>query len=182
MAAYSSSGAPASLQSLLVCLGGLNEDRLKQLREDDEELEAFMRNTHIFQDYDNSIEAVIAENSELAEANLSHKTDLNEKRKRVLEKFNEYVTLKKTLEEKSEKYRQLSTKYSPESIQACLSEAVLQKDEESEDFAEKFLYEEISLDDFLPDYMSLRKVSHLRRLKEEKLLKQLEQLKQTGLF
>ena len=54
---------------------------------------------------------------EISEANLSRKTDLDEKRKRVLEKFNEYVTLKKTLEEKSEKYRQLSTKYSPESIQ-----------------------------------------------------------------
>ena len=66
MAAYSSSGVPTSLQSLLLRLGSFNEDRLKQLREDDEELEAFMSNSHIFQDYDNAIDAVIADNSELA--------------------------------------------------------------------------------------------------------------------
>ena len=59
--------------------------------------------------------------------------------------------------------------FDPNTLQARLKVATSQAEEEAESIAEKFLSGNITVEEFNKSYMSVRKLSHLRKVKEEKL-------------
>ncbi|KAK3914798.1 Vacuolar protein sorting-associated protein 37A [Frankliniella fusca] len=61
-----------------------------------------------------------------------------------------------------------------------LRSATLQADEESERVAEHFLSGGMNVDQFLVDYVNKRMMSHIRKIKEEKLSQQLRDLLKAG--
>ncbi|KAF2351156.1 Modifier of rudimentary Modr [Trinorchestia longiramus] len=62
-----------------------------------------------------------------------------------------------------------SGQYKPDTIQALLQTAAHEKEEESEKLIEGFLKKELSVEDFLTDFIEKRAISHQRRIKAEKV-------------
>lgn len=112
---------------------------------------------------------ILQQTEDLAKWNIDRKPRLEELMVQLNEKHKELVMLNSNVEQKLSIQAEKSDARSPAHLQDKLKIAVMEADEESETIASEFLDGNLPLDQFLKNYKSKRKLSHMRKAQEEKL-------------
>ncbi|XP_066591383.1 vacuolar protein sorting-associated protein 37B [Prorops nasuta] len=165
---YQSNQEP-DMPAALGLLSHLNNEELKELVNDDNKFEILVKDIKQFKELETEKEMLIASNRSLAEFNLSKQPELQENKRslrELSEKGNELcLRVKQKLEEIKEKSGVMTVETAFELLQAAAAEM----EEESEKIAEKFLARDIEVDEFLEQFMSRRRIMHLRKVKVDKI-------------
>ncbi|CAI9556100.1 unnamed protein product [Staurois parvus] len=111
----------------------------------------------------------LAGNRSLAEANLLYQPRLDNLKATLTQKYQELQTVMESHQLKKTKLDQQSVNASLETLLALLQTEGAKIEEETENMAESFLDGGVQLDSFIDEYLSKRRLAHLRRVKIEKL-------------
>lgn len=103
-----------------------------------------------------------------AKENLGKKALLDEKKRIILEKYDQLNELRNKFDASSKRQDELLEMFSPQALQDNIKVAALEAEEAAEAVAEDFLEGKITIDEFNKTFMARRTLSHLRRVKEEK--------------
>ncbi|NXY52911.1 VP37C protein, partial [Callaeas wilsoni] len=114
-------------------------------------------------------EMALAANRSLAEQNLKFQVPLETGRSDLSKKYQELQELAGRCREQKEKLEKFSAALQPQTLLDLLQVESQKIEEESEKMAEKFLEGEVPLETFLEQFSGMRKLSHLRRVRVEKL-------------
>ncbi|XP_063820632.1 vacuolar protein sorting-associated protein 37B [Pseudophryne corroboree] len=142
---------------------------LNELLENDAKLGKMAQEMDEAQSVQLNKEMTLAGNRNLAEANLLYQPKMENLKATLTQKYLELQTLMESHQLKKTKLDQQSVNASLETLLALLQAEGAKIEEETENMAENFLDGDIQLDSFIDEYLSKRKLSHLRRVKIEKL-------------
>ncbi|KAL2092453.1 hypothetical protein ACEWY4_012251 [Coilia grayii] len=150
-------------------LSGYTMTQLNELLEDDDKVNKIVEDMEEVQGVQQNKEMTLASNRSLAEQNLQlqprldfQKNELMKRYRYLQEHYEAYQLRKSTLDEKS-------GNSSLDTLLALLQAEGAKIEEETENMADSFLDGNISLDAFIDEYQSKRKLAHLRRVKIDKL-------------
>ncbi|XP_030647205.1 VPS37B subunit of ESCRT-I a [Chanos chanos] len=150
-------------------LSAYSMTQLNELLEDDEKLNKIIKDMDEIKDLQQSKEMTLASNRSLAEQNLTlqprldhQKNQLTKRYRSLQELYEAYQLHKSSLEHKS-------GNSSLDTLLALLQAEGAKIEEETEIMADAFLDGEVTLDTFIDEYQSKRKLAHLRRVKIDKL-------------
>ena len=149
-------------------LQDLSIQELGELADDDEKILQILTNLPELQQLNIDKEKFMHDNEESATQNLSLKPVLEEKRKLLLEKYASLHDLQKQFDEKAQHQEMLRQQFELSTIKNMLNIAAEKANEESENIAESFLAGKMKIDEFKSLYLEKRKLSHLRKAKQEK--------------
>ncbi|XP_072521274.1 VPS37B subunit of ESCRT-I a [Salminus brasiliensis] len=142
---------------------------LSELLEDDDKLNRIVEDVEEVKEVQQSKEMTLAGNRSLAEQNLElqprldhQKNELTKRYRSLQDMFEAYQLRKSTLDHKS-------GSSSLDTLLALLQTEGAKIEEETENMADSFLNGDVTLDAFIDEYQSKRKLAHLRRVKIEKL-------------
>uniref|UniRef100_A0A182PKG0 VPS37 C-terminal domain-containing protein n=1 Tax=Anopheles epiroticus TaxID=199890 RepID=A0A182PKG0_9DIPT len=155
------------LHQAVQSLQTLSSDELRDLLGDDEKLDE--RVNEAVQSLESSKDLIIAENRSLAETNLNFEPKMVELRSRVQELAEECRTLGESVKEKAAQLASKSEKNNAETVLALLQTAAAESEEESENIVKQLLDGEISIDAYVEQFTSIRKLMHSRKLQAEKM-------------
>ncbi|KAG8147932.1 hypothetical protein E2320_022472, partial [Naja naja] len=144
-------------------------DELKELQENSEEIERLALESDEVQNVQLQREMALATNRSLAEQNLKFQEPLETGRANLSDRYQDLQKLIERCQEQKSKLEQFSAATKPDTLLNLLKVEGLKIEEESEMMAEKFLEGEVPLETFLEQFSTMRKLSHLRRVKVEKL-------------
>ncbi|KAF7245356.1 Vacuolar protein sorting-associated protein 37C [Varanus komodoensis] len=144
-------------------------DELKELQENLEEIARLALESNEIQDIQLEREMALATNRSLAERNLKFQEPLETGRANLSDKYRILQELVEQCQEQKAKLEKFSAAMKPDTLLNLLQVEGQKIEEESEIMAEKFLEGEVPLETFLEQFSSMRKLSHLRRVKVEKL-------------
>lgn len=109
--------------------------------------------------------------------NLQQETQLNKLKESIESLSKDFLSLGSKYEATNRMYNEKSEEYLPENIRQLLEIAVSNAEGQCEDYVDKFLNGQISLAEFLENFMEVKKLIAIRKFKEERLNFQLNQLK-----
>ncbi|XP_032214051.1 vacuolar protein sorting-associated protein 37C isoform X2 [Mustela erminea] len=165
-------GAPA----LSLCPAGKMEtlkdktlEELEEMQNDPEAINRLAQEAPEVQDLQLEREMALATNRSLAERNLEFQGPLEISRSNLSDKYQELRKLVERCQEQKAKLEKFSSALQPETLLDLLQIEGMKIEEESEAMAEKFLEGEVPLETFLENFSSMRMLSHLRRVRVEKL-------------
>ncbi|XP_053328342.1 vacuolar protein sorting-associated protein 37B [Spea bombifrons] len=143
--------------------------QLNELLEDDEKLVQMAQEMDEAQNVQLNKEMTLAGNRSLAEKNLLYQPKLESLKATLTEKYQELQSFIESHQLKTTKLDKQSVNASLETLLALLQAEGAKIEEETENMAENFLDGSIQLDSFIDEYLTKRKLAHLRRVKIEKL-------------
>ncbi|KAK6642960.1 hypothetical protein RUM43_004462 [Polyplax serrata] len=158
----------------------LSNEELQLLNNNQDKLDEFVCSLKPCVDCNNLIESRFVDVESIARDNLSKQGRLENLKKQVLKQVEQAKALKASFDSKNKEFEKLCQQFQPLNICHVLRLEAINSDEESEVIAEKFLNKEIDIEQFLVEYIEKRKVSHIRKTKEEKLSNQLKELQRAG--
>ncbi|KAG5323410.1 VP37B protein, partial [Pseudoatta argentina] len=165
---YKSNQEP-DIPAALGLLSHLDNDELKELLNNDGKFEDIVKDIKQFKDLETEKEMLMASNRSLAEFNLSKQPELEEG-KQVLKELSEQANqLCSSVRDKINEMRDKSGTMTVDTALDLLQAAAAEIEEESEGIAQKFLASDIEVDEFLDQFLSRRKLMHLRKVKVDKL-------------
>ncbi|KYO41672.1 vacuolar protein sorting-associated protein 37C [Alligator mississippiensis] len=144
-------------------------EELQALQENSEETERLALESHEVQELQLEREMALATNRSLAEQNLEFQQPLETGRANLSDRYQELQKLTERCQEKKAQLDKFSATMQPQILLDLLQVESQKIEEESEYVAEKFLAGEVPLETFLEQFSSMRKLSHMRRVRVEKL-------------
>ncbi|CAO3564276.1 unnamed protein product [Mortierella alpina] len=108
-------------------------------------------------------------NDNVARRNLALEEEMLELQKTTAEGHKVAMELQKSLEEKLQQQQDALWRFKPETLQSKLRAAAAESDELSESIAQSFLEGKLDQEGFIRQYRELRKVYHLREMKNERI-------------
>ncbi|XP_054684161.1 vacuolar protein sorting-associated protein 37C [Grus americana] len=144
-------------------------EELQELQENAEEIERLALESQEVQELQLEREMALAANRSLAEQNLKFQAPLETGRTDLSNKYEELQKLAERCKEQKAKLEKFSAAMHPQTLLDLLQVESQKIEEESEKMAEKFLEGEVPLETFLEQFSVMRKLSHLRRVRVEKL-------------
>ncbi|XP_063310364.1 vacuolar protein sorting-associated protein 37B [Pelobates fuscus] len=150
-------------------LSHLTLSELNQLLEDDSKLGQMAQEMEETQSVQLNKEMTLAGNRSLAEKNLLYQPRLENLKAGLTQKYQELQSVMEAHQLKKTKLDKQSVNASLETLLALLQAEGAKIEEETENMAENFLDGGIQMDPFIDEYLSKRKLAHLRRVKIEKL-------------
>ncbi|XP_004715097.1 vacuolar protein sorting-associated protein 37C [Echinops telfairi] len=144
-------------------------EELEQMQDDPEVIARLALESPQVQDLQLEREMALATNRSLAEQNLEFQAPLEISRSNLLDKYQELRKLVERCQEQKAKLETFSSALQPGTLLDLLQVEGLKTEEESEGMAEKFLEGEVPLETFLESFFAMRVLSHLRRVRVEKL-------------
>lgn len=147
----------------------LTTEELKALMNDDTRLTEMIADLPQIRLIAQEQEMLLVSNKSLAEHNLSLEPKLTEGKQALIAAYEEASTLADSLTAMKASVDSTSGQYKPDTIQALLQTAAHEKEEETEKMIQNFLDKELSVEDFLSEFISKRTTAHNRRIKAEKV-------------
>ncbi|XP_025911209.1 vacuolar protein sorting-associated protein 37C [Apteryx rowi] len=144
-------------------------EELQELQDNAEEIEHLALESREVQELQLEREMALAANRSLAEQNLTFQSPLETGRTDLSNKYEELQKLAERCKEQKAKLEKFSAALHPQTLLDLLQVESQKIEEESENMAEKFLEGEVPLETFLEQFSVMRKLSHLRRVRVEKL-------------
>ncbi|XP_010076699.1 PREDICTED: vacuolar protein sorting-associated protein 37C, partial [Pterocles gutturalis] len=144
-------------------------EELQELQESAEEIERLALESQEVQELQLEREMALAANRSLAEQNLKFQAPLETGRSDLSNKYEELQKLAERCKEQKAKLEKFSAAMHPQTLLDLLQVESQKIEEESEKMAERFLEGEVPLETFLEQFSVMRKLSHLRRVRVEKL-------------
>ncbi|XP_034239402.1 vacuolar protein sorting-associated protein 37A [Thrips palmi] len=161
-------------------LAELSVSELQALMDNQDRRNEFLEQLPVSRELDEQLDQLMTTVENLAKENLEKQSKLNESHSACEERRQILNEVHSSYEELGVHFQRLADRRTPASIRESLRAATLHADEQSERVAEHFLSGEMNLDQFLVDYVNKRMMSHIRRMKEEKLSQQLRDLLRAG--
>ncbi|OWK17508.1 hypothetical protein Celaphus_00013452, partial [Cervus elaphus hippelaphus] len=144
-------------------------EELEEMQNDPEAIDRLAQDSPEVQDLQLEREMALATNRSLAERKLEFQGPLEISRSNLSDKYQELRTLVERCQEQKAKLEKFSSALQLGTLLDLLQIESMKIEEESEAMAEKFLEGEVPLDTFLENFSSMRTLSHLRRVRVEKL-------------
>ncbi|XP_033359183.1 vacuolar protein sorting-associated protein 37B-like [Bombus vosnesenskii] len=157
------------IPAALGLLSHLTNDELKELLNDDSKFEDIVKDVKQFKNLETEKELLMASNTSLAEFNLSKQPELQEGKQILKELSEKGSRLCTSVKEKLDEIKNKSGEMTADTALDLLQTAAAEIEEESETIAEKFLAGDMEVDEFLEQFLSRRKLMHLRKVKVDKL-------------
>ncbi|KAM6393118.1 vacuolar protein sorting-associated protein 37C isoform 1-T3 [Pluvialis apricaria] len=151
-------------------------EELRELQDNADEIERLALESQEVQELQLEREMALAANRSLAEQNLKFQAPLETGRTDLSNKYEELQKLAERCKEQKAKLEKFSAAMHPQTLLDLLQVESQKIEEESEKMAEKFLEGEVPLETFLEQFSVMRKLSHLRRVRVEKLQEILRKL------
>ncbi|XP_026284781.1 vacuolar protein sorting-associated protein 37A isoform X2 [Frankliniella occidentalis] len=161
-------------------LAELSVEELQALMDNQDRRNEFIEQLPVSQELDDQLDQLMISIENLAKENLEKESKLKELHSACEERRHILNEVHSSYEELGVQFQSLADCRTPASIRESLRAATRQADEESERVAEHFLSGEMNLDQFLVAYVNKRMMSHIRKVKEEKLSQQLRDLLKAG--
>ncbi|KAF5287038.1 hypothetical protein FQA39_LY16152 [Lamprigera yunnana] len=151
----------------------LSNNELDEFINNEEKLEDLFNSIdqNYLKDIENEKDTMLASNSSLSEFNLSREPVLIEGRERIEQLSHQGEELSQSVEQKFKEIREKTGDMSLETALALLQTAASEIEEESDNIAQKFLDNDLDLDEFLEQFLFKRKLMHTRLIKAEKMAK-----------
>ncbi|KAL2714332.1 vacuolar protein sorting-associated protein 37B [Vespula squamosa] len=165
---YKSSQEP-DIPAALGLLTLLSNEELKDILNDDSKFEDIVKDIKQFKELETEKEVLMASNRSLAEFNLSKQPELEEGKQILKELSDKGHRLCFSVKEKLNEMKDRSGTMTVDTALDLLQAAAAEIEEESEKVAEKFLAGNIEVDEFLEQFLSRRKLMHLRKVKVDKI-------------
>uniref|UniRef100_A0A8C3YVS1 VPS37C subunit of ESCRT-I n=1 Tax=Catagonus wagneri TaxID=51154 RepID=A0A8C3YVS1_9CETA len=144
-------------------------EELEKMQNDPEAIDRLAQESPEVQDLQLEREMALATNRSLAERNLEFQGPLELSRSNLSDKYQELRKLVERCREQKAKLEKFSSALQLGTLLDLLQIEGMKVEEESEAMAEKFLEGEVPLETFLENFSSMRMLSHLRRVRVEKL-------------
>lgn len=167
---------PESNKSSIPELCNLTLDELQKLDQDPQYLNDFVDQIGVVQRLQNDLDTSIEDVKVMASENLARKKHLLELRAVVEEKLDEFRKLGASYEGMSARYQKKSEEFAPQHIKELLQIAVSNSDSVCETYVEQFLGGSIDAQQFVDQYKEAKRISAMRKAKEERLTHQLNEL------
>jgi len=142
---------------------------LEKLSGDSTELFKYVMNMDSIKRLQEKRKTLIEKNREQAEKNLSDKPKIQDLQQSIVAKHREMQDLEAQLITNIAKQDEMYQVFDFAQIVTNMRIAISQAEEESEEVAERFLEKKMPVDEFLRRYLETRKLSHLRKAKEERV-------------
>ncbi|XP_014613434.1 PREDICTED: vacuolar protein sorting-associated protein 37B [Polistes canadensis] len=165
---YKSSQEP-DIPAALGLLTHLSNEELKDILNDDSKFEDIVKDIKQFKELETEKEVLMASNRSLAEFNLSKQPDLEEGKRMLKELSEKGQRLCLSVKEKLNEIKERSGSMTVDTALDLLQAAAAEIEEESEKTAESFLAGDLEVDEFLEQFLSRRKLMHLRKVKVDKI-------------
>ncbi|KAF6772942.1 hypothetical protein AHF37_07242 [Paragonimus kellicotti] len=162
-----------SSDDIATSLDRLSKGDLEKLLKDIDEIKRLAKNSVEVKKSIALKETSMQENRRLAEANLALEPQFLAKRQDLAETYDRLAEAKSEYQRLKAQIDASGTNYSPTTILAVLQAAHAQLEEKSEKLAEDFISKTVGVDEFLREFLPLRKLCNERRLKAEKLAEKL---------
>ena len=157
---------------------GKSKDELKMLLDDSFDIGAYIKCLPQVKLLNDKKEELIIKNKEIAEDSLSQQPDIYEKHQGLLTKKGEAVELIEAIKKLKFKLVSASGNYSPDILYSLLQVASMEAEDKSNIIVDRFLEKETAdykdVDEFIEDFVNVRKVCHLRTIKLNKCRELLE--------
>ncbi|TRY70390.1 hypothetical protein TCAL_04834 [Tigriopus californicus] len=175
-ATYSFQSSQPNYEAAVHKIQYLSKDELQDLLNNDSAFERFIQGLEQIQSLQGEKEMLMASNKSLAEYNLSQEPVLRRIRLELEARKNEAATLIQEVRSLLQSTDQRRGQTDPETLLALLRASAANVDEESDQIATDFLDDKFeSVDRFLEAFIEKRKVSHLRKVKGDKLEEMIEE-------
>ncbi|XP_077519192.1 vacuolar protein sorting-associated protein 37A-like isoform X3 [Amblyomma americanum] len=161
-------------------LSKLSNVQLEELFKEDGKLQEFVEQLPEVLRSEEIRQHMVTENEQLARKTLELKPIMEQRKHVLLQKVDEVNVLKEEFEQNSQVLEAQMQAYHPSTLQDNLRVATQTAEEEAEAIAQEFLDGKLSTDAFLAKFMEKRTLGHMRRVKEEKLHGQLQELHRHG--
>jgi len=176
---YSQSNQP-DYPAALGLLQHMNSDQLKEILNDEEKFDDFIKDMPQMKALYEEKEMLMASNKSLAEYNLSQEPVISEGKQKLVDKYQQAAQLAEEVKKVKAQLDAQTGKVSPDTMLALLQASNQEAEEESENIADEFLNNGGSIEDFVDNFREKRKVAHLRRIKIDKMRELLAGKKTTG--
>lgn len=161
--------AAAAVGEKMETLKDKSLEELEKMQNDLEAIDRLAQESPEVQDLQLEREMALATNRSLAERNLEFQGPLEISRSNLSDKYQELRKLVERCQEQKAKLEKFSSALQLGTLLDLLQIEGMKIEEESEAMAEKFLEGEVPLETFLETFSSMRMLSHLRRVRVEKL-------------
>lgn len=153
---------------------------LEELLSNDEKLEE--RVNEVLRILDREKEKILSENRSVAEENVNKEPEIIERKSRISELLEQGKTLCLEVQEKLTELKEKKGDKTPDTVLTLLCAAAAQSEESSESIAAKLQHSDITIDEYLEQFMNERKLMHARKLKSEKMQEIISKKPQSGSF
>lgn len=167
---------PELNKSCIPELCNLSLQELQKLDQDPQYLNDFVDEMAVVQRIQHELDTFIEDIKVMATENLTREQHMNQLRSVIEEKLQEFRTLGGSYESLSTRYQNKSEEFAPQHIKELLQIAVSNADSTCDTFVEQFLSGSIDVQQFLDQYREAKRISAMRKAKEERLTHQLNEL------
>lgn len=140
---------------------------LESLLNDDEKLEE--RVNEVLKVLDREKEKILSENRSVAEENVNKEPEIIERKSRISELLEQGKTLCLQVQEQLTELKEKKGDTTPDTVLTLLRAAAAESEDNSESIASKLQHSDITIEEFLEQFMNARKLMHARKLKSEKM-------------
>ncbi|XP_055377655.1 vacuolar protein sorting-associated protein 37A [Condylostylus longicornis] len=158
----------------------LSLNELKKLDSDPQFFDDFIEELNVVRNLNYDLDTLINQVELIAKENTSKEEHLNELKTKLFQDVNTLKDLGEKCEKLNQKYLKKSEEYAPQHIKELLQIAASNSDSECERHVELFLSGKIDVQTFLNSYCDSKKISAMRKAKEERLSHQLNALERAG--
>lgn len=164
------------VQSNIPELSNLTTEDLQKLNDDPDYLNDFVEEMNIVQKLNDELDRIIVDVETIARENIAQESKLEHLRANISAKLTEFVMHGDKYEALNQRYQKKSEEFAPQHIKELLQIAASTADGICETHVEQFLNRSIDVQTFLDRYLQAKKLSALRKAKEERLTHQLNEL------
>ncbi|XP_029302767.1 vacuolar protein sorting-associated protein 37D-like [Cottoperca gobio] len=157
--------------SLSVLFGALRTRELRELLEDEDKINHFVRCSVKFQGLQSDAEKMLVSNKTLAKLGLSQKPKFRDAKLLLAVKYKELENIRSIIQAKQE---QLAEKFSVHRAQWSLLKKINNAEEECEVLFQRFAEGKTPLADFLAFFLGSQKLQHIRMVLVKKMQKMIE--------
>lgn len=158
----------------------LPTEQLRDLVNNDDKLTDLVKDLPEMKNLANEQEMLLAANKSLAEFNLSLEPKLSQAKQTIISKYQEAAQLSEEVNTLKEEVDSSSGQYTADTIVALLQTFTRHTEEETENLVQSFLDKEQEVDEFLSEFLSKRKLAHLRKIKADKITDVINQQNSTS--
>uniref|UniRef100_A0A914CLE0 VPS37 C-terminal domain-containing protein n=1 Tax=Acrobeloides nanus TaxID=290746 RepID=A0A914CLE0_9BILA len=158
------------VNSLMSSVRNYTDDQLQVLLNDDARLNIMVDNLPQVTALPADKDMKLAQSKSMAECNLSMEPKLNEAKSRLQSTYTEAVKAKQDVETLKSKLDSLSENRSLDTVAALLQAAAREAEDQSDDIADKFMNGDVEIEDFVKKFQEKRVLSHMRKVKSDKLM------------
>ena len=158
----------SALESAVALLKHLETEQLEKMNEDETELINIIDDSELVKSLQTEREDLVTSNKSIAEFNVSLEPTLKEKKELLRELYVTQGEAFASFDGKKQTLEKNTGATSLDTILAILQSETATSDEASEELADNFLNGSLAVDEFLAEFRSKRKQTHMQRIKSEK--------------